>query len=291
MYSEFQNLTSDVDTSNLTMAKSWIRLAQRKLDVLLDVYYQDKSTTFSTVASTQGYQLPENFRSLTELYVTVSTTQYWAELIQNINLWRAINSTTTQSTSNILTNCFIKQDKVELYPIPSSANTVTMLYRAMTKPMTNADYTTGTITTLANGSTAITGGSTVWTASMVDRYFKVDADGEWYKIQYRTADTTIALYKEYQGASIAAGTSTYTIGEFPNTPPETHILPVYYAVWMWCLFKKDVQLAREYERLWKEGIRDAESSWANRSSSQVVPNGYTSRNRVRNPNYFPLGLT
>jgi len=296
-YTEFQNLTSDDDSTNLSMGKTWIRQGQRKLDVLLNVFYQDKTRTFTTVddaisgTSNQAYQLPENFRTLTELYVTVGTTQYHADLIQNINLWRTLNSTTTQSTSNFLSHCFIKQDRIELYPIPSSANTATMLYRAMTKPLSQDDYTTGTITTLANGSTSVTGSGTSWTSSMVGRYFRIDDDMEWYKISAVGGSTSITLEKEYQGVSISGGSESYTIGEFPNTPPETHILPVYYAVWMWALFRKDVQLAREYERLWKEGVRDAEAAWANRSSSPIIPNRHIGRRKLVNPNYYPLNLS
>lgn len=298
MYEMASSLASDSDATNLTMLKDLIRQGQRELDVGLGTYYSDETRTFTTVTDAiddtdyQAYQLPENFKSLTELYVTVGTTQYQAELIQDIDFWRDINSTTTQSTSNFLQLCFIKQDRVELYPIPSSANTATMLYKAMTKPLTADNYTTGTITTLANGSASVTASDSTFTSAMVGRYFRIDADGEWYKISAYTSATAITLEKEYQGVSISAGTSAYTIGQFPKTPPETHILPVYFAVWKWALFRKDVQLAREYERMWKEGKAEAIVNWANRSSSNVVRSGRrTRRGRLRNPNYYPLNLS
>lgn len=297
-YELAQDLTSDDDATNLTMLKTLIKQGQRRLEALLGIYYTETSRTFVTVTdaisgtSNQAYQLPENFKSLTDLYVTVGTTQYPAELIQDSELWRWINSTTTQSTSNFVQFCFIRRDRVELYPIPSSANTATMWYRAQTKPLSHNDYTTGTITTLANEGTAVTGSGTTFTSAMVGRYFKINDDGEWYKISAFTSATAITLEKEYQGVAISAGSEAYTIGEFPITPPDTHELPAYYAVWRWALFRKDVQLAREFERIWKEGVRDAQASWANRSSSAVVPSGrLRGRRRLVNPNYYPLNMS
>ena len=224
--------------------------------------------------------------------MTVGTTQYNAELIQDIELWRQINSTTTQSTSNFVQFCFIKNDRIELYPIPSSANTATIRYRFIEKELTQDDYTTGTITTLANEGTAITGSDSTWTAGMVGRYFKINADGQWYKISTFTSTTSIALQNEYQGTAIAAGSEAYTIGQIANIPPGTHELAVYYAVWRWALMKKDVQMGREFERMWKEGIGDALATSADRSSSGVVRSRFGIRRRgIVNPNYFPENMS
>ena len=297
-YELFQSLASDADATNLAVAKVNLGLAQRKLEALLGIYYTEKTRTFTTVTdaisgtSYQAYQLPENFKSLTDLYVTVGTTQYPGELIQDEELWRQMNSTTTQSTSNFLQFCFIRQDRVELYPIPSSANTATMIYRATTKPLSQDDYTTGTITTLANGAKAVTGSGSTWTSAMVGRYFKINDDGEWYKIAAFGTTTTLTLEKNYQGVSIAAGTSTYTIGEFPITPPETHELPVWYALWKYYGFRKDAQSAKDYKQDWLDGIRDAGVAWANRSSSNIIKGHPSLRRRgLVNPNYYPEGMS
>lgn len=244
--------------------------------------------------SGQSYYLPENFKSLTEFYVTVSSTQYPSELIQDIGLWREINSTTTQSTSPYPQLVFIKNDRIEVWPIPSSSdtNTGTIRYEAIEKELTQADYTTGTISALANGATAITGSTTTFTAAMVGRYFKVNNDGQWYKIASYTSATAIALQRPYQGVTIAAGSENYTIGQVSTLPQDSYELPVYYAVWRWALFKKDVQLAREYERMWKEGVADAKKTWSNRSSSDIISDKQRLRRRgLRNPNHYPSGMS
>ena len=294
-YELAQSLASDDDAVNLVMIKSFIKLGNRKLQARLGLYLSEEQRTFvlytDTISGLSGlaYYLPENFKSLTEFYTTIGTVQYPAELIQDPDLWRQMSLNTTGSTSNFPQFVFVKNDRIEVSPLPSSSdtNTATIRYEAVQKDLAIDDYSTGTITTLANGSVAVTGADTVWTAAMVGRYFKITNDEQWYKIATRTAATAITLEREYQGVSIAAGTDTYTIGQMAELPPDAYDLPVYYAVWRWALFRKDVQLAREYERMWKEGIRDEIRDWGNRSSSNIISDRGSLKRGLINPNNYP----
>jgi hypothetical protein len=297
-YDLWQQLCSDDDATNLVMGKTIIRQGNAKLQAILGRYWNEETRTFLTVTdaisgtSYQAYRLPENFRTLSDFYVTVGTTQYRADLIQDYELWRQINATTTQSTSNYVEFVFIMNDRILLWPIPSSACTATIIYRTIDRQLINADYTTGTITTLANGGTAVTGSGTTFTNAMKGRYFQINSDGGWYKILTYTSATAIVLAEKYQGEAISAGTETYKIGELPNLPPDTHDLPVYYAVWRWALFRKDVQLAREYERMWKEGVTEARRNWSNRDSSAIIHDkSRLMRFGVKNPNNYPLNMS
>src|SRR3990167_2719783 len=217
-YTLFQQLTSDSDATNLTMGKTLLREGQRILERKLGIHNIEKPATFATVtdaiagSSDQGYRLPADYISFVDLYVTVGTTQYPAILIQNEEMWRMMNATTTQSESNFLTHCFIRGTRIDLYPIPSSANTATLFYRASSRPMNNDNYVTGTITTLTNGAKAVTGSSTVFTSAMVGRYLRIDSDMEWYKIGAFGTTTTLTLECPYQGVAISAGSEAYTIG-------------------------------------------------------------------------------
>ena len=299
----WQQLISDSDATNLTMGKTLIREGQRKLQAILGIYFTEETRTFLTVTDTisgtsnKAYPLPENFKALSDLYVTVGTTQYPATLIQDEELWRQMSSTTTQSTSNFLQFCFIRWDRVELYPIPSSANTATIIYQTQAKDLQADNYTTGTITTLMNyadtdATKVVTGASSVWTSAMVGRYFRIDVDGEWYRIASRSSDTSITLAQFYRGVAISAGTSAYTIGQMPPTPADTHELPVYYACWKYYLFRKDITMAREFEKMWKEGVKEAEVAWANRSSSQIIRGyPYAKRRLPVNPNMWPQDMS
>ena len=69
---------------------------------------------------------------------------------------------------------------------------------------TNADYSTGTITT-TNGSTAVIGSGTAWNTSTnaeADEYIKLP-DGRWYKIVSIGSDTSLTIETSYQGASLS----------------------------------------------------------------------------------------
>jgi len=299
-YELAQSLTSDDDATNLTLLKEFIRIGTKKLQAQLGLYITEEQRDITlytdTISGTSGlaYYLPENFKSLTEFYTTIGTVQYPAELIQDIEFWRQISSSTTGSTSAYPQLVFIKNDRIEVWPLPtdSDTNTATIRYQAIEKDLTQADYTTGTITTLANGASAVTGADSVWTAGMIGRYFKINDDGQWYKIAGRTADTAITLEREYQGVSIATGTDNYTIGQIAKLPLDAYELPVFYAIWKWALFRKDTQLAREYERAWKEGVRDARVNWANRSSSAIIRNRRgPRRSGIINPNLYPTGMS
>lgn len=64
---------------------------------------------------------------------------------------------------------------------------------------TNDDYVTGTID-VTNGSTAVTGNSTVWTSAMVDRKIRVSSERPYYRIaSINTGAQTLVLDRAYQG--------------------------------------------------------------------------------------------
>lgn len=295
-YTMAQDLLSDSNTTNLTLIKTLVGQGQTSLEAQLNIDYTVKTRDFTTYtdavtgSSYRAYALPEDLRRVVSLYVTVGTTRYVGEQIFNEELWQTMN-TTTGNSNNCLQFFFIRgSNRVELYPIPSSACTATMIYQGRTKILSSDDYTGGSILTLANGSAAVTGSSTTFTAAMVGRYFKINADNYWYRVAAYGTATTITLDSEYQGTSIAAGSEAYTIGEFPITPPDTHILPVYYACWKYSLFRKNLQMSREYEKMWREGVINAQADYANSNASHIINNAGGFRGVV-NPNYYPSGLT
>ena len=297
-YELAQDLCSDDDSTNLALIKKLVKLGNRKLQARLGLYISDEQRTITlytdTITGLSGlaYYLEENFKSLTEFYTTIGTVQYQAELIQDIDFWRQLSSNTTGNTSSYPQFVFVKNDRIEVSPLPSSSDTniATIRYEAVQKDLSVDDYTTGSITTLANGGTAVTGSGSTWTTNMVGRYFKITDDEQWYKIGSFSTTTSIGLERDYQGVSIAAGSDTYTIGQMAELPLDAYELPVYYAVWRWALFRKDVQLAREYERMWKEGVRDAIRDWSNRSSSNILRD-VGGRRGLINPNNYPGTIT
>lgn len=73
---------------------------------------------------------------------------------------------------------------------------------------TVAPYSTGTAS-ITNGSSSVTGTTTVWTAAMVGRKVRFGSDTAWYRIATRTSNTAITLENVYQGTTNT--TATYEI--------------------------------------------------------------------------------
>lgn len=257
-------------------------------------YPPEEDTRSITTTTSDVYNLPENFIHLIHLYVTSGTTRYSAEEIFDHDVWQQFKRRTTGSSSDYLTHVFVRQQTFEIYPTPTTAgNTMTMIYEATSKDMMNDDYTTGTITTLANAGTAVTGNGTTWTSAMIGRYIKIDADGQFYRITAVGSTTTLTIASPYQGVSIAAGTSAYTIGEVPRTPPQTHIIPVYFALWKhFDGVRHDTNMGNHYKSLYEQTLQWAKATFGNRYSSQVISSQRGLRRRsLLNPNWYPESIT
>lgn len=298
MYGLAQSLASDSNSTNLTLLKDMIKQGQRELNSKLNIHHIEKTRDYTlqtdaiSGSSNQAYNLPYDFKKVTDLYVTVDDNTYHATPVYNEMEWRELNSGDT-STSEYLQRYFVRGNRLEIFPYPSTTDTMTLVYQAILKDLSQDDYDTGTITTLAASGTSVTGSSTAWDSTMVGRYFKIDDDGGWYKISDVDSATSITLADKYQGAAISAGSEAYTIGEMPPTPPDTHILPIYYALWHFFMMKKDTfPTGREYKTMWMDGVMEAQANWGTFDSDQLVETDMpVKRRRFRNPNFYPKNLS
>ncbi len=300
IYAQIQSLHSDSSSTLLTLIKQLVNQTQQYV-VSFRKDVTEKSATDTTVASQQSYFTPYDYGKMFGVTVTVGDIAYPVQPVEDDDFWLALNARSSGQTSDIPKFYHIFADKLYLWPVPSSAsNTITMLHHRVVRDMTAADYATGTITTLANGGTAVTGSATVWTAAMVGRYFKIDADSFWYEIASFSTTTSIALKKKYQGTAIAAGSSSYTIGEMPLLPESYHELLVWRPLAIlkqqagddakarayWMLFDggHTLGLAKEPGGMLGRFIADRGSKTAN----AVIPGAPFA---YPNPNDSPLNLT
>jgi hypothetical protein len=289
MYGLFQSLAQDDDSTHLTLGKLHINQGIKKLQVALGLPPQEEERSYLTVTSTNSYSLPERFIKLIELYTIIGTYRYYADPVYNNDEW-GIYQRQTSVVSDRLQKVFVRPslNTFEIYPKASTASlAMTMIYESFTKDLSADDYTTGTITTLANGGTAVVFSGTALTTAMNGRWLKTD-DGEWYRIQTVLTATTATLQMPYQGTSIVAGTSAFTISEMPHLPATIHELPVYYALFLHFLgVKRDEKLSADYKGLWENGIKDAKAEFGSRYSSAVI-SGINHRTRnFKDPNDYP----
>lgn len=292
-YQQAQSIVGDDTTTATTLLKLNINLGNQSIETRLGSYFTEDTWTDTTVSGTSTYSLPDRFIRLKQIYVTVSNIRYNARLVESEVDWQRIRAYTNAVRSDILTHVFVRRDSYEIHPTPaSSSNTITMIYEAGYKFLTQDDYTTGTITTLANGGTAVTASGSTFDATFAGRYFKINAYPIWYPISAYGTSTTLTLGKKYQGTAISAGSSAYTIGEFARTPSETHMLAVYFAVSQYYNTKKDQTNAQMYMNMFEKGLETAVATYGNRYSTAYIPSQkYLRIYGVRDPNNWPSDLT
>jgi len=212
---------------------------------------------------TSLYILPAYTRKPKSVYVTVGSYRYTPREVTTRDEWDRLNQVVV--TSDIPTHYFISDGLLELHPQPSSAdNVVTINARRIFRDLSIADYTTGNVDIVTNGSVSVTGaGTPAWTASMAERYIRItpsntaasSGDGIWYEIATISSSTAIVLRKAYGGTSLTTGAAAaYIIGEVGLLPEVHQTLPVYDALRTYFTsVDPNPTKAKLYDSIFKEG--------------------------------------
>ncbi|MEK7179999.1 MAG: hypothetical protein AAB706_00830 [Patescibacteria group bacterium] len=241
--------------------------------------------------TTQRYVLPPYTAKPKNVYVTVGSYRYSPKEVSTQKEWDYLNEVVT--TGDAVTHYRIYDGYLELYPKPSTADSVvTINARRVARDLSFADYTTGNIDIVTNGSQLVTGaGTPAWTVPMAGRWLKItpsntataDGDGYWYEIARVISSTTLVLRKPYGGTSLTTGAAgAYIIGEASLIPEPHDMLPVYDALQTYFTSVDPNQTkASLYKQLYREGyeqmVRDQSSK-----ADVVLDNG--EKMELINPN-------
>lgn len=238
------------------------------------------------------YDLPADLEKLISVTITVGGTTYTPTEAPSRQYWEKLNQSVV--TGNTTEHFFLFNGSISFYPIPSTSYPITYTYKRKAKDLSVADYTTGNIDIITNGSVDVTGaGTPAWTTPMAGRFLRVtesnvaasSGDGFWYEIASRDSATTLTLVKRYNGTSLTTGaTAAYTIGQMPILPEEFHDLPVYRGCEIYFTsIQPDVQKAGLYKRLYQEGFARLKSEHGSKSTSPVTDYG-VGEITIANPN-------
>lgn len=244
--------------------------------------------------TTSTYILPPYTRKPSSVYITVGNIRYQPKEVTTLTEWDELNSTVI--TGDAVTHYFIYDGTIQFRPKPSTAdNIVTISARRIAKDLNIADYTTGNIDIITNGSLAVTGAGTPgWTTPMAGRRLRVthsntaasSGDGFWYEIAVVTAATTLILRRPYGGTSLTTGAAAaYIIGEALLIPEPHDLLPVYEALKIYFTsVEPSTVKAQLYGKMFDDGyqamIRDHGSKVSvvledgNREEEYTNPNNY-----------------
>ena len=188
---------------------------------------------------------------------------------------------------------WVENGRIGLWPRHSTAGDVIIVFGKLRVPELNiADYTTGNIDIITNGSVAITGaGTPAWTTPMAGRWIRVthsntaasSGDGEWYEIISIASATTLTLGRPYGGRSLTTGAAAaYIIGQVPLLPEAYQDLPEIYAAMRYWIKEKDKQRSDDFRSLLQAGVKDLFTSYGINDTSMVVESG--DDDYVLNPN-------
>lgn len=313
LLSLYQSLTRNSTTANQTLGTQFINDSIRTICSLQGgkLRFLEDTETLSTVANQEAYYIPNKFRKLIDLYVRVGTgtsaTIYMPEMIFDPTKWKLVLAYRL-GTNDFPYFTYVENQLFRLQPIPSSSgNDIVLRGRLNVRDLSIADYTTGTIVSIANGGTAVVGSGTTWTADMVGRYIRITettaanaGDGFWYEIGSYTSATSIGLLKPYNGTSISAGSAAYTIGQMSPVPEAYDVAIAYRSAALYWQQNYDLSQAKTYWMMYDGGneagynpkyggIIDQmlATEGETEEGAYVPPFGRTSPNIMTAPYYFP----
>lgn len=283
---DYGNNSKDQSSANLTYGTTIMNDFYRRLLSKADFPFLHRLRTATTTASTTFVALPYDVDQVDSVFVTVSGTRHSPKPAPSRAFWDELHYNT--ETSDTPEWWFVYNGELGLFPRPAtSSNTISINAKIRVIDLNTADDTSRTITTLANGSTALTvsAGLTVQMAGFWIRpTFSTTAntgDGQWYELSSVTNSTTATLVRKYGGTSIAVGTAASTIAQMPLLPEAFHdLLPIYASYRYWS--KEADARANEYEKMYKEGVSDLFRAYGYADLSMVIDDG--GEREIINPN-------
>lgn len=280
-YQKAQTLAGDDSSNSLVQLKADINQGMHRFNAALNRYFTRRAKVTDIVASQQYYQVSPDCARVIKVRASQSSTgtvRYPVRQVRSEFEWDALN--TVQQTGNWATYFFIRgADEVGLWPIPSSGitNGLEIAFEPRDKDLTQEDYTAGLVTA-TNGSTTVTGSSTVFTQSMIGRTFKVTdgSDGYSYKVSGFVSSTEITLEEPYIGLSGSG--KAYKIGESFLFPDEYHDAPVDYALSRYFEQRNQPERASYHLGRFNSALADARARYSSSTQSMII----TDRNEAIN---------
>lgn len=314
LLSEYQSTTNNTQTANQTFGGIVINDSIRTICNLQGgkLRFLESTTDKATVASQETYQIPNKYRKLIDIYVysgtgSSSDTIYAPEMIFSPIRWKEILQYRL-GTGSVPYFTYVENTTYKIQPIPdTTGNLIVIRGRLQVRDLSIADYTTGTIVSVANGGTAIVGSGTTWTADMVGRYIQITettaangGDGFWYEIGSYASATSIGLTKPYEGTSISAGSAVYTIGQVPIVPQAYQPAIIYRSVALYWQQQNDLTRAKTYWMMYDGGkeagytdeyggliLEMLENEGETEEGAYLPPFGTSSNVVSGTPYYFP----
>lgn len=291
--SDFQSLSQNTTTANQTLGMKWVNDAIR---YLVGIFFFNETTYTvpnGTVASQQGYQLPHDVKQVINVTITIGTVLWQPQECATRRQFDALN--VIPFTNNFPQFYYIYNNQLLIWPTPAdSSNVITVHYKKRLTDLSQADYTTGTVS-VTTATTAVTGSGTTWTTNMAGRWLNIaisasdttSGDDSWYQIDTVSSATSLTLKNQYSGQTVTGG--TYIIGEAPILPEDYQDLPLYRSLELYhSSVSQNADKATLYKSLYDEGYKRLEAEFGSKTAGVgITPQDYP----VVNPNMFQNNVT
>ena len=208
----FGQLSKNSTASNLALGLDLINQSLRYLTG--QFYFNERSYTTKTVAGQQFYALPPQVKRLIDLTVTIGSIVWVPKHAPNREYWDSLN--VIPFLQDYPSWYFVYNgNQVGVWPTPATTgNLITMNYQIRLRDLSQADYSTGTVTlpytttftgSVASGATTATL-SASWTLP-TGTYLITFSDGESYEGTFTNGSTAVS----WTTALTASVTSTIKI--------------------------------------------------------------------------------
>lgn len=290
-YTNYQNniprVLNNSLPDNITWANEMINDSIRYL--VSKYYFNERTYTINTTAQQQFYNLPPQIKKLINITVDIGSVKWQPKECPSRQYWDALNVITFYQ--DFPSFFFVYNNQVGIYPIPaSSSNPITMNYKTRIPELSQADYTTGTVSVTTN-TTTVTGSGTTWTKSMAQNgWIKIshsatdaaNGDNQWYEIASVTDATHLVLKNNYTGDTVVGG--SYTIGETSILPEDYQDLPLWRMAMIYYTTRfPDPVRASQYTSLYEKGIALLDEEFGSKTTNVVLTDTDAP---IENPNLF-----
>lgn len=260
IYTELQDQTGDDSSAQLTIFKRHINDTQHLVLGNHSWKFLEFTANMTTVADTGRYEIPANVRKIQHVVTLDSNSEVdqIVDPVEDPDFWEHLQRRNS-SSSDITQYFYVEGNDLLIWPNFSTAGlTIRARGRKSVVDMSLDDYNTGTITSVANGDTALVGSSTSWNGRkpVGEQWIRIDyttGDLRWYKVSSIDSDTAITLEKNYLGTSIAAATESYTLGEMPVIPEAYQNILFYRPMALYYMKLENMAMADHYWTMYDGG--------------------------------------
>jgi len=290
-YTDYRNrwgkLTKNTTTSGLETGDLLINDSLRYLTGKF--YFNERSYTTVTQAQQQFYNLPPQVKNLINVTVNIGSVLWTPKFAPNREYWDALNVITFYQ--DFPSFFYVFDGQMGLFPIPASDdNTITMNYKIRLRDLSQADYSTGTVTVTNNSATVTGAGGATFIPDMAGRWIRVTApsgDEQWYEIGAYVNSTTLTLLNPYTGVTTSG--ASYVIGEMPLLAEDYQDLALYRALWVYfnSIVPSPAQ-AKMYKELYDVGYEMLNAEYGQKTTNVALVDTDAP---VYNPNLFVTSLT